>query len=345
MKTIQKFSVGRLLLLLFVLSCASIALLTGTGAKYVTEFETYTGPSVVYTSNTTWTGTYKGSNSVVVTPTDTFTAPADGYYGFGLIGGQGGTYNTSYLGGLGGVACGAVWLDAGETIYVYVGSGGQLGNDYRYAYFQGGWSWSSGGQAGGLTMLTKAPYTASLTDNPTNKAALGVIAVAGGGGGASYSNTASYRAAGGAGGAVQNGPGTTNGANATNASASNGGYGGTTSGGAGNGGGSGPTGNATNGGGYWLAGGDTQGGWGGSGGAGWYGGGGGANDRAGGGGSSYCDSSTKVLPASLYTSANGPLNGYCARLTSGGGNGHHGRARIVYLGEADPDTVTTYYIN
>ena len=51
----------------------------------------------------------------------TYTAKSDGYYNLEVWGAQGGNYNTTYVGGLGGYSKGIVHLEKGTTLYVCVG--------------------------------------------------------------------------------------------------------------------------------------------------------------------------------------------------------------------------------
>ena len=63
-----------------------------------------------YTTNFTYTG-----------ECTTYTAKSDGYYNLEVWGAQGGNYNTTYVGGLGGYSKGIVHLEKGTTLYVCVG--------------------------------------------------------------------------------------------------------------------------------------------------------------------------------------------------------------------------------
>ena len=51
----------------------------------------------------------------------TYIAKSDGYYNLEVWGAQGGNYNTTYVGGLGGYSKGIVYLTKGTTLYVCVG--------------------------------------------------------------------------------------------------------------------------------------------------------------------------------------------------------------------------------
>ena len=63
-----------------------------------------------YTTNFSYTG-----------ECTTYIAKSDGYYNLEVWGAQGGNYNTTYVGGLGGYSKGIVYLTKGTTLYVCVG--------------------------------------------------------------------------------------------------------------------------------------------------------------------------------------------------------------------------------
>ena len=63
-----------------------------------------------YTTNFSYTGSCT-----------TYTAKSTGYYNLEVWGAQGGNYNTTYVGGLGGYSKGIVHLEKGTTLYVCVG--------------------------------------------------------------------------------------------------------------------------------------------------------------------------------------------------------------------------------
>ena len=87
-------------------------------------------------SEVQWKYTYKGEYQ-------TFTAPFSGYYQMELWGAQGGSYNTtSAAGGLGSYTSGKIYLDAGKTLYVFVGGTGS--NPTAYEISTGG-GWNGGG--------------------------------------------------------------------------------------------------------------------------------------------------------------------------------------------------------
>ena len=72
---------------------------------------------------------------------ETFTASKSGYYELEVWGAQGGSV-TGYRGGYGGYSDGIVYLDAGDTLYVNVGTQGASGNPtgkINGGYNGGGW--------------------------------------------------------------------------------------------------------------------------------------------------------------------------------------------------------------
>lgn len=105
----------------------------------------------------------------------TFTAPEKGAYTLEVWGAQGGSSNTTYVGGLGGYSKGTVTLNKGEVVSIYVGgqasgqSGGWNGGGTGGS---SGISYNYGGGGGGATDIRKGGT--SLTNR---------ILVAGGGGG------------------------------------------------------------------------------------------------------------------------------------------------------------------
>ena len=151
----------------------------GTGIK-IEDYGAITGPvtfyAVYYQSEYNYTGSYQ-----------VFTAPVSGTYSMAVYGAQGGryglqsdTYGVSYGGvtltteaGLGGYASGYIHLDAGTTLYVYVGQKGGDRNNATSGAFNGGGSTTAGGGGGATDIRT------SVGDLNSR------IIVAGGGGGAS----------------------------------------------------------------------------------------------------------------------------------------------------------------
>ena len=132
---------------------------------------------------TTWDYGYSGGEQ-------TFTAPVSDYYKLEVWGAQGGTAN-AYRGGYGGYAVGSVWMDAGTTIYIYVGgaggSNGSGGATLGGGYNGGGTANGNAGvnhvygSGGGATHIAYAQglLTSRASDYGTNL----LIAAGGGGGG------------------------------------------------------------------------------------------------------------------------------------------------------------------
>ena len=150
----------------------------------------------------------------------TFVAPYDGKYRLEVWGAQGG--NSSYgisssLGGYGGYSTGAVELDAGDVLYVYVGGQGQSVKanettaefDENTGFNGGGYagyypSNSAHGGGGGATHIaTVSAPLPELFDNQDT-----ILIIAGGGGGSSTHKTyPNYSGRGGSGGGFVGGRG------------------------------------------------------------------------------------------------------------------------------------------
>lgn len=193
------------------------------------------------------------------------------WYLWGAAGGSG-MYGYNRHGGNGGLAYGTVSMQAGTTYYLYVGKAGGNVIDQTSGYDHGGDAgWPNGGYGtmgdasgaggGGMTMLSKAAFSTSMSDSD-------ILLIAGGGGG-----TTGYLSSGGSGG------GTTGEDNVSGITAGTQSAGGTYNGAKLQGG------NAT---GSKTSGSDDGGG----GGGGYYGGGGGTSDaKPGAGGSGYINTS------------------------------------------------------
>ena len=102
----------------FLLAVISIILISIGYSSYALFSFTKTSNNVIegkvgkinYTTNFAYTG-----------ECTTYTAKSDGYYNLEVWGAQGGNYNTTYVGGLGGYSKGIVHLEKGTTLYVCVG--------------------------------------------------------------------------------------------------------------------------------------------------------------------------------------------------------------------------------
>ena len=308
----------------------SLHTLLGAGILDKDYYEECAEAGNVYTFE--YTGSYQ-----------TFVAPVKGRYKLEVWGAQGGYRSDASMGGKGGYAAGSILLDAGDTLYVYVGgsgnsgvctnsvcAGGYNGGGYRTLY-------KGGGGATDMRFLN--------SDNPLIlQSLLSRVIVAGGGGSDGATNKV-----GGYGGGIRGG--------APDSCCGTGGFGGT------------QTGfttsntvassqyvtNGTNHAGFGFGGyGSTyqNNGWGGAGGGGWYGGvgttadsGGSDDDRGGGGGSGfvYDSSSLSNLPSNYLVqskyilsdssliagNASMPNHEGSGNMTGNSGNGY---AKITYLG-------------
>lgn len=235
---------------------------------------------------------------------------------WGAAGGNG-SYSASGSSGAGGFAKGTVSLEPGVTYYLYVGEGGRgpaaasFGNGGLGGWPNGGYGTmgdASGAGGGGMTMLSKTPFSTGMSDAD-------ILLIAGGGGGST-----GYAGAAGAGGGStgQNGAVSSTGGTQT----AGGTYNGAKLAG----------GNAT---GSRTSGSDDGGG----GGGGYYGGGGGTSDaRPGAGGSGYYNSllvSGASLVASSGITAAAPdgflLTGYANGKSDVGGSPANGANGLVYI--------------
>ena len=155
----------------------------------------------------------------------TFKAVFSGYYKIELWGAQGGIANSTYgNGGRGAYTSGELYLDAGETIYIYVGG--------TTTSITGGWNGGGNGYNGNKTGrggggATDIRLVSTTSKNVWNEfeSLKSRIMVAAGGGGGSYYDT-SYTTHGGSGGTLigNNGVGTWNSFYGTGATQSAGGY-------------------------------------------------------------------------------------------------------------------------
>ena len=128
---------------------------------------------------------------------ETFTAPYSGLYNVELWGAQGYSVNTTYYGGKGAYTKGYLYLDEGESIYIYVGNqpssgAGWNGGGAGYSYYGGG---------GATDVRTVA--TSALTIWNERASLNSRIMVAAGGGGASNYDGSGWWAYGAAGGGLE----------------------------------------------------------------------------------------------------------------------------------------------
>ena len=166
----------------------------GTVALFDKSQSNYTLYAQFEPKVTDWPFGYTGS-------VQTWTAPSSGYYLFEAYGAQGGSVNTSLIGGRGGYTAGVKFINAGETIYIYVGgqakefNGGGKGavtyggggTDFRYGgtaaenrfLVAGGGGGATGSKVGGAGGASGSGNTSTPINGASNTGTGG----AGGGGG------------------------------------------------------------------------------------------------------------------------------------------------------------------
>ena len=258
-----------------------------------------------YTTNFSYTG-----------ECTTYIAKSDGYYNLEVWGAQGGNYNTTYVGGLGGYSKGIVHLTKGTTLYVCVGGQPQTVTTTKTAV-PGGFN----GGGNGFNRDYNSTYTygqagGGATDIRIGQNSLYARVIVAGGGSGSNNRTSGYAGGGTSGVTGQSG------------------YAGTQTS-AGSGGSFGQGGSATTSGNNYKYGAS-------GGGGGFYGGGAGTSysdstnyDKYSGGGSGYVYTSST---ASSYPSGCLLNNTYylTAASTTEGINTGNGKATITYIGKEIP---------
>ena len=260
-----------------------------------------------YTTNFTYTG-----------ECTTYIAKSDGYYNLEVWGAQGGNYNTTYVGGLGGYSKGIVHLTKGTTLYVCVGGQPQTVTTTKTAV-PGGFN----GGGNGFNRDYSSTYTygqagGGATDIRIGQNSLYARVIVAGGGSGSNNRTSGYAGGGTSGVTGQSG------------------YAGTQTS-AGSGGSFGQGGSATTSGNNYKYGAS-------GGGGGFYGGGAGTSysdstnyDKYSGGGSGYVytSSTASSYPSGCLLNSNYYL---ASASTTQGTNTGHGKAMITYMGK-ELDTV------
>ena len=260
-----------------------------------------------YTTNFTYTG-----------ECTTYIAKSDGYYNLEVWGAQGGNYNTTYVGGLGGYSKGIVHLTKGTTLYVCVGGQPQTVTTTKTAV-PGGFN----GGGNGFNRDYSSTYTygqagGGATDIRIGQNNLYARVIVAGGGSGSNNRTSGYAGGGTSGISGQSG------------------YAGTQTS-AGSGGSFGQGGSATTSGNNYKYGAS-------GGGGGFYGGGAGTSysdstnyDKYSGGGSGYVytSSTASSYPSGCLLNSTYYLT---ASSTTQGTNTGHGKAMITYMGK-ELDTV------
>lgn len=142
---------------------------------------------------------------------EVFTAPTTSEYILEVWGSEGGSYNTTYIGGYGGYSTGIVSLTKGEKLYIVVGGKGK--NNSTLETIPGGYNGGGTGSGsanlvysssgGGATHISKASGLLNTLSNNISD----IIIVAGGGGGTSF-QTGPYSGNGGSGGGYTGNNGT-----------------------------------------------------------------------------------------------------------------------------------------
>ena len=255
-----------------------------------------------YTTNFSYTG-----------ECTTYIAKSDGYYNLEVWGAQGGNYNTTYVGGLGGYSKGIVHLTKGTTLYVCVGGQPQTVTTTKTAV-PGGFN----GGGNGFNRDYNSTYTygqagGGATDIRIGQNNLYARVIVAGGGSGSNNRTSGYAGGGTSGISGQSG------------------YAGTQTS-AGSGGSFGQGGSASTSGNNYKYGAS-------GGGGGFYGGGAGTSysdstnyDKYSGGGSGYVytSSTASSYPSGCLLNSNYYL---ASALTTQGTNTGHGKATIAYIGK------------
>ena len=142
---------------------------------------------------------------------EVFTAPTTSEYILEVWGSEGGSYNTTYIGGYGGYSTGIVSLTKGEKLYIVVGGKGT--NNSTLETIPGGYNGGGTGSGsanlvysssgGGATHIGKVSGLLNTLSNNISD----IIIVAGGGGGTSF-QTGPYSGNGGSGGGYTGNNGT-----------------------------------------------------------------------------------------------------------------------------------------
>lgn len=136
-----------------------------------------------YSDGYTWTYAYTNTSQ-------TFKTPCDGNYKLEVWGAQGGSYNSSVIGGYGAYAVGDISLTKGTPLYIYVGGAGSGNGNHVYQAggFNGGGNASPDADSntrqasgGGATHISLR--NALLRNLASYKSDILIVAAGGGGGG------------------------------------------------------------------------------------------------------------------------------------------------------------------
>ena len=226
--TKTKFSLVNENMLSFIVDGVESKTMPTKGSGYIASKITCTNGSIIVFDNDNWTieveklETDDACYIDFVTNGETkeydytgnievFTAPTTSEYILEVWGSEGGSYNTTYIGGYGGYSTGIVSLTKGEKLYIVVGGKGT--NNSTLETIPGGYNGGGTGSGsanlvysssgGGATHIGKVSGLLNTLSNNISD----IIIVAGGGGGTSF-QTGPYSGNGGSGGGYTGNNGT-----------------------------------------------------------------------------------------------------------------------------------------
>ena len=139
---------------------------------------------------------YSGNAKTITLPT--------GIYKLECWGAQGGSYNTTYIGGKGGYSVGTITLTETESLCLYVGGQGKAASSSATGLLLGGFNGGGNSNASTTYFTCSGGGASDIRIGGLNS--INRIIVAGGGGGACYSQR-NYKANGGYGGGTSGGAG------------------------------------------------------------------------------------------------------------------------------------------
>ena len=205
--TKTKFSLVNENMLSFIVDGVESKTMPTKGSGYIASKITCTNGSIIVFDNDNWTieveklETDDACYIDFVTNGETkeydytgnievFTAPTTSEYILEVWGSEGGSYNTTYIGGYGGYSTGIVSLTKGEKLYIVVGGKGT--NNSTLETIPGGYNGGGTGSGsanlvysssgGGATHIGKVSGLLNTLSNNISD----IIIVAGGGGGTSF---------------------------------------------------------------------------------------------------------------------------------------------------------------
>ncbi len=187
-------------------SAATYANQTGVSKEYsgsYTNDATYYGcikltdkaGNIAYLSSIGVKYSYINVNQLYTTSGEqTYTIPKTGIYKLEVWGAQGGSANSTYIGGYGGYSVGNVNLSKDDIIYINVGGKGEVTNGgYNGGGVSGSTTYSGGGGGGATHIATVSGLLSTLSSKTSNI----LIAAGGGGGGVIGDNNSSSGGSGG----------------------------------------------------------------------------------------------------------------------------------------------------